>query len=160
MKRVLFVCLGNICRSPAAEGVFRKMVRHAGLEDQIEIDSCGTGGWHENEPPDNRMIHHAKERGYDLSDLRARQIVAPDDFYKFDYILTMDESNKRQVLNLDTQRAHHAKVRPLLSFCRLHQNVTEVPDPYYKEASGFDYVLDLLEDACAELLNHLRQEIR
>jgi len=159
MKRVLFVCLGNICRSPAAEGIFRAMVQKAELTHAIEFDSCGTGGWHVGDSPDARMIAHAKRRGYNLSDLEARQISAPDDFQKFDYILTMDNENLRTVLNLDTKKIHHAKVRPLLTFCRIH-NLQEVPDPYYRDEDGFEHVLDLLEDACEQLLNHLREELR
>ncbi len=158
-KKVLFVCLGNICRSPAAEGIFRHMVKEAGLIDRIHVDSAGTGGWHVGEPPDARMIHHAGLRGYDLRDLEARQFTHPEDFLRFDYILTMDNSNFKTVLNLDTKREHHHKVKPLTSFCRIHK-VTEVPDPYYREADGFDLVLDLLEDACGELLAHLRKELK
>lgn len=156
MTKVLFVCLGNICRSPAAEGVFRHMVREAGLESKIKIDSAGTGGWHEGDAPDGRMIHHASQRGYDIRDLEARQIRAPEDLHEYDYILTMDESNLRNVRALDVKREHHDKIRPLVSFCRIHA-VKEVPDPYYREADGFEYVLDLIEDACRELLAHIRK---
>lgn len=158
-KKVLFVCLGNICRSPAAEGIFRDMVKKEGLENEILVDSAGTGGWHVGEPPDSRMIYHAKKRGYDLSDLEARQFTAPRDFDDYDYILTMDESNLANVLRLDTKKLHHAKVRPLVSFCRIH-SIKEVPDPYYKEEDGFEHVLDLLEDACHELLQHIKQELK
>ena len=153
--RILFVCLGNICRSPAAEGVFREMVRKAGLEKEILVDSAGTGSWHVGDAPDGRMIEHALARGYDLRDLEARQIDTPRDFQEFDLILTMDHSNLRHVLALDSQKKHHHKVKPLVSFCKVHA-VQEVPDPYYREADGFEYVLDLLEDACTELLHHLR----
>lgn len=157
--KVLFVCLGNICRSPAAEGVFRDMVRKAGLEKKIHTDSAGTGGWHEGEPPDARMIHHAKKRGYDISDLEARQIRAPEDFRTYDYIVTMDQSNMRNVLSLDHSKEHHTKVHPLVSFCKIH-SVKEVPDPYYKEEDGFEHVLDLVEDACTELLNHIKKGLK
>ncbi len=159
MKKVLFVCLGNICRSPAAEGVFREMVKREGLADKIKIDSAGTGGWHVGEPPDSRMIQHAKKRGYDLSDLEARQISAPEDFHDYDYILTMDNSNLRNVLALDHKGEHHYKVRPLLTYCKLH-TLTEVPDPYYKEEQGFEHVLDLIEDACSELLATIKKEVQ
>ncbi|MBX3020954.1 MAG: low molecular weight phosphotyrosine protein phosphatase [Bdellovibrionales bacterium] len=158
MKKVLFVCLGNICRSPAAEGVFRDMVRQAGLEGKIKVDSAGTGGWHEGDSPDGRMIQHARQRGYDLSDLEARQIRAPEDLSEYDYILTMDSSNLRNVLALDVKKEHHHKVKPLVSFCRIH-SVQEVPDPYYREADGFEHVLDLIEDACRELLQHVKKEL-
>ena len=157
-KKVLFVCLGNICRSPAAEGVFRHLVREAGLQDDIHVDSCGTGGWHEGEPPDARMIHHAKKRGYDLSGLEARQLVTPGDLEEFDYILTMDPSNLAHVRAQDRERKHGRKIRPLVEFCRIHA-VKEVPDPYYKDEGGFEHVLDLLEDACTELLAHLKKEL-
>jgi len=157
-KRVLFVCLGNICRSPAAEGVFLKMVNDAGLGDQIHVDSAGTGGWHVGEGPDSRMILHAKERGYDLTQLEARQFSAAD-FEKFDYILTMDNSNFRNVINLDVKKQHHSKVKPLTKFCRIH-SIAEVPDPYYDREEGFRHVLDLIEDACTELLAHIQQELK
>ncbi len=157
-KRVLFVCLGNICRSPAAEGIFIKMVQDAGLQDVIHIDSAGTGGWHVGDGPDNRMIRHAKQRGYDLSQLEARQFSSPDDFHNFDYILTMDNSNYRNVTSLDVKKEHHHKVKLMTSFCRVHK-IGEVPDPYYKEDEGFEHVLDLLEDACTELLNHIKTEL-
>jgi protein-tyrosine phosphatase len=151
--------MGNICRSPAAEGVFRHKVRQAELHEYIHIDSCGTGGWHEGEAPDARMIHHAAKRGYQLQDLVARQIQAPHDLQDFDYILTMDHSNLKNVMALDKKGEHRAKIRPLVSFCRIHQ-VEEVPDPYYRAEEGFEHVLDLIEDACDELLVHIKKEIR
>lgn len=155
---VLFICLGNICRSPAAEGIFRHMVRASNLSDQFHIDSAGTGGWHIGDSPDARMADHALQRGYDLSDLLARQIQTPHDFEKFDLLLTMDDSNYRNVLALDPLKRYHHKVKPMLSFCKIH-DVKEVPDPYYRGPEGFEYVLDLLEDSCAGLLDHL-QKIR
>jgi protein-tyrosine phosphatase len=158
-QSVLFVCLGNICRSPAAEGVFLAMVRKAGLHEQIFVDSCGTGAWHVGDGPDNRMIHHAAKRGYDLRQLEARQFKAPEDFRKFDLILTMDQSNLKNILSLDTKRQFHGKVKPLVSFCQNH-SVTEVPDPYYREEDGFELVLDLIEDACAQLLKQLADQSR
>lgn len=157
-KRVLFVCLGNICRSPAAEGIFLKMVQDAGLEKHIHVDSAGTGGWHVGDGPDNRMIRHAKQRGYDLTQLEARQFHS-EDFKNFDYILTMDSSNYKNVISLDVKKEHHHKVKPMTSFCRIHQ-IAEVPDPYYKEEEGFEHVLDLLEDACGELLEHIKKELQ
>ena len=157
-KKVLFVCLGNICRSPAAEGIFRHMVKEKHLEDQIQIDSAGTGGWHQGDGPDNRMIAHAMKRGYDLRNLEARQIQAPEDLQNFDYILTMDDSNLKNVRALDLKGEHHAKIQPLTSFCRIHV-FKEVPDPYYKLEDGFEHVLDLLEDACAELLKKIEKEL-
>jgi protein-tyrosine phosphatase len=123
------------------------------------VDSCGTGGWHEGEAPDTRMIHHAKKRGYDLSQLEARQLRVPEDMQEFDYILTMDNSNLKNVMALDTKKQHVHKVKPLTSFCRIHQ-IEEVPDPYYREATGFDHVLDLLEDACGELVKKLKADLK
>src|SRR6185312_10013964 len=102
-KKVLFVCLGNICRSPAAEGIFLHMVKTHRLHELIHVDSAGTGGWHIGEAPDSRMIAHARRRGYDLSALEARQFAAPEDFLEFDYILTMDDSNFKNVRALDTK---------------------------------------------------------
>lgn len=155
--KVLFVCLGNICRSPAAEGIFRDLVKKEGLEKQILVDSAGTGDWHEGEGPDGRMIMFAKKRGYDLSDLIGRQIKAPHDLEDYDYILTMDESNLRNVRALDPSTKHHVKIQPLTSFCKIH-SIKEVPDPYYREDDGFEHVLDLLEDACTELLLHIKNK--
>lgn len=157
-RRVLFVCLGNICRSPAAEGVFLHMVNRAGLAGEIHVDSAGTGGWHVGDAPDSRMIHHAKQRGYDLTQLEARQFSS-EDFSNFDYILTMDNSNLKNVLNLDVKRQHHHKVKPLTTFCKIH-DVREVPDPYYDRDEGFNRVLDLIEDACAELLEKIKGELK
>lgn len=152
--RVLFVCLGNICRSPAAEGVFLEMVSKAGMSEHIHIDSAGTGHWHIGENPDPRTIAHAKKRGYDLSQLVARQFSAPEDFHNFDYILTMDEANLVRIQSLDFKKEHQPKIQPLTTFCKIHA-VKEVPDPYYKGEEGFELVMDLLEDACEGLLNDI-----
>ncbi len=157
-KNVLFVCLGNICRSPAAEGIFLKMVDKAGLNDHIHVDSAGTGGWHVGDAPDSRMIAHAKKRGYDLTQLEARQF-SEEDFKNFDYILTMDHSNFKNVINLDVKRQFTSKVQRLTSYCKIHE-IQEVPDPYYDREQGFEHVLDLLEDACAELLNKIKGELK
>lgn len=157
-QRLLFVCLGNICRSPAAEGIMNRLIADAGLSDQISCDSAGTSGYHEGEPADSRMIEFAKGRGYDLVTL-SRPFRAPEDFEKFDHILTMDPSNLRNVLKLDSTGQFHAKVKPMVSYCRQH-NVKEVPDPYYQGDDGFHLVLDILEDACGELLNQLQSEIK
>lgn len=159
MKKVLFICLGNICRSPAAEGVFREMVKKEGLQNRIGIDSAGTASWHAGDAPDGRMIYHAKKRGYDLSDLEGRQIRAPEDFKEFDYVLTMDNENLKNVLALDHKQEFKHKIKPLVSFCRMH-SAEEVPDPYYKEEDGFEHVLDLLEDACQQLLLHVKAELK
>lgn len=146
-QSVLFVCMGNICRSPTAEGVFRKLVRDAGREAEFEIDSAGTIGYHAGHPADPRMRSAAAGRGYDLTST-ARQI-AVEDFERFDLIVTMDEDNYRDVLDLSPEAG--ARVVRMCDYCRDHQE-TEVPDPYYGGAAGFQKVIDILEDACANLL--------
>jgi protein-tyrosine phosphatase len=149
MTRVLFVCLGNICRSPAAEGIFRHKVRKS--KASIQVDSAGTGGWHVGEPPDGRMIESAKQRGYDISDLEARQFDSEQDFENFDLILTMDDSNFKHITALDRTGKYQHKIKKATSFCKIH-SVEQVPDPYYREDDGFQLVLDILEDVCDELL--------
>lgn len=155
MNRVLFVCLGNICRSPAAEAIFRQMAATKNIEDRFQADSAGTGGWHVGEMPDGRMTAHAQERGYDLTPLRARQFDPRKDFKDFDLILTMDRSVHKTLLGLvdDTQKG---RVKEMISYCKVH-DVAEVPDPYYKGDDGFELVLDILEDACSELLIQLNR---
>jgi protein-tyrosine phosphatase len=153
---ILFLCMGNICRSPTAHGVFRHLVRHHGLEQQIHVDSAGTHNYHPGEAPDERSQRHAKRRGYDLSDLRARQLQR-DDFARHDLLLAMDWDN----LALAEQRCpdeHRRKLRRLTEFCRRHQ-APVVPDPYYGGHDGFEQVLDLVEDACEGLLDHVRKRI-
>ncbi|MEM8985710.1 MAG: low molecular weight protein-tyrosine-phosphatase [Pseudomonadota bacterium] len=150
MNRILFICLGNICRSPAAEGVFRGKAAAAGLA--VEIDSAGTGGWHAGHAPDARMTAAAKARGVDLSSLRARQ-VALSDFYEFDLLLTMDDSNFADVMAEAPPNAT-AKVRRFLEFAAASK-VRDVPDPYYGGPDGFEHVLDLIEDASDGLVRHL-----
>lgn len=157
MIRVLFVCLGNICRSPTAHGVFRQMVENAGLADQVSVDSAGTAAWHIGKSPDQRSARHAALRGYDLSPLRARQAVA-DDFYQFDYVLAMDKEN---LLNLQQICPAGAPVEPRLLLADFAQsfNQLEVPDPYYGGDAGFEQVLDLVEDACQGLLADIRKRL-
>ena len=149
---VLFVCMGNICRSPTAHGVFRHKVKAQGLEHRIAVDSAGTHNYHPGSPPDDRSQEHAAKRGYDLADLRARQITAAD-FDQYDLILVMDWDNLALVENICPPEHRH-KVRRLTEFC-LTMDSPVVPDPYYGAAEGFDHVLDLVEDACDGLLDHL-----
>ena len=144
---VLFVCMGNICRSPAAEGVFRHMVAAAGRDAEFHIDSAGTHGYHVGHAPDARMSEAAAARGYSL-DSQARRL-AQDDFERFDLIVVMDEENFQNVAALDTGAG--ARVVRMVDFCEAVQ-AHEVPDPYYGGAAGFERVLDILEDACASLL--------
>ena len=154
-QRLLFVCLGNICRSPAAEGVFLHLIAREGLEDRFVVDSAGTGGWHVGNPADRRMRTAAERRGIHLPS-RARQIELAD-FTSFDRILTMDDDNFRNVRSLARElgeRPGLARIEPMTSHCRVHQ-VSEVPDPYYGGEQGFKDVLDLLEDACGGLLETL-----
>lgn len=153
--RVLMVCMGNICRSPTAEGVLRRMLLAARLADEVEVDSAGTFGGHVGSPPDPRAQDHAQARGYDLSALRARQIAVRD-FERFDLILAMDQDNCDRVLRLRPNVAPRGEVRLLLEFGRDPQRPAEVPDPYYGGAESFEQVLDLVEDACRGLVDELR----
>ncbi|GIK88149.1 MAG: low molecular weight phosphotyrosine protein phosphatase [Burkholderiales bacterium] len=154
---VLFVCLGNICRSPTAEAVFRERAARAGLAQRIVVDSAGTGDWHVGRPPDRRAIAHAAKRGYDLTPLRARQ-VAPGDFDRFRWILAMDEANLRDLQAL-RPRAHHGHLGLFLDFAP-SLGVREVPDPYYGGLDGFERVLDLVEEASERLLEHVGRGLR
>ena len=151
--KLLFVCLGNICRSPAAEGVMRRLVQLNGLDAQIECDSAGTYGGHAGELPDARMRRAAAARGYDLQH-RARQFRT-EDFDRHDIILTMDDSNYERVHRLAPSVEAAQKIYRMTDFCRVHPNATHVPDPYYEGAEGFEKVLDLLEDACSGLLDSI-----
>ncbi len=155
--KLLFVCMGNICRSPAAEGVMRHLVTQAGLDSQIQIDSAGTGGWHTGARADHRMRAAATARGYDLTSM-ARQ-VKDTDLEEFDLVLIMDEQNRRDLRAFDRERQHDAKVRFLCEFCT-QRTEKEVPDPYYGGEQGFENVLDLLEDGCAGLLRHVQNQLK
>ncbi len=154
--KLLFVCLGNICRSPAAEGVMRRMIDEAGLGDVILIDSAGTAGWHHGKRADQRMLAAATARGFDLTSF-ARQVQNVD-LEQFDLVLVMDRSNHQDLRAFDRESRHGHKVRLFCEFCSRHQE-TEVPDPYYGGPEGFDKVLDLLEDGCAGVLTHVRQSL-
>ena len=148
---VLFVCMGNICRSPTAEGVFRHFVNEAGLADRIDVDSAGTHAYHVGEPPDRRATAAAERRGVSLADIKARR-VADSDFERFDYIIAMDEDNQARLVD-QAPDEHRSKVRLFLSFASVSE--TEVPDPYYGGAAGFERVLDLVEEASRGLLKTL-----
>ena len=150
--RVLFVCLGNICRSPTAHGVFEAMVAQAGLARSVEVDSAGTGAWHVGEAPDTRATQAARQRGYDLAALRARQFTVAD-FERFDVILAMDGSNLADLQAL--RPASYAGVLALFLDYAEEVGECEVPDPYYGGAGGFDHVLDLVENASRGLLRTL-----
>ncbi len=150
MVSVLFVCMGNICRSPTAEGVFRKLVFDAGRDAEFEVDSAGTIGYHQGERADPRMRAAATGRGYELAS-RARRIELLD-FDRFDLIVTMDEDNYRDVEALNP--GSRARVVRMIDYCEKHE-VPEVPDPYYGGESGFHQVIDILEDSCGNLLRRL-----
>jgi len=154
--KVLFVCMGNICRSPTAEGVFRKVVKDAGLEHKFEIDSAGTIGYHAGERPDQRAQDAASNRGYDLSKQKARQVKARDYEY-YDYILAMDMENLKN-LEAESSDEHRAKIQLFLEFAS-NADTVEVPDPYYGSLNGFDRVLDLVEDASKGLLDHIKGDL-
>lgn len=155
MPRILFVCMGNICRSPAAVGVFRHLLRQETPEwlERIEIDSAGTHGYHTGRPPDPRMVAAALARGIDLSGLRAR-LVQPDDFATFTHILVMDQANLTHLQAIQPQGA--TAIPELLLAPLIDGRPREVSDPYYGGAQGFDQVLDLLEEGCRRLLVRLR----
>ncbi len=153
MIRVLFVCLGNICRSPTAEGVFRALVAAEGLAHAIATDSAGTAAYHVGEPPDPRSRAAALKRGVDISDLRGRQIAA-DDFVRFHYVLAMDRSNYNSLARL-CPRGARERLRLFLEFAPA-ADLDEVPDPYFGGQGGFEQVLDLAEAASAGLLAHIR----
>ena len=153
---LLFVCMGNICRSPTAEAVMRHRLHQHGLAERITVDSAGTHNYHPGKPPDARTQKHAASRGYDLSALRARQILAAD-FDRFDLILTMDWDNQALTESI-CPPAHARKVRRLAEFFQRHSD-TVVPDPYYGGPDDFERVLDLVEDAAEGLIAHCRQRL-
>ena len=156
MVKVLFVCMGNICRSPMAEGVFHKLVSEAGLEDKVSIDSAGTHSYHVGDAPDQRAQAVLREQGIDISGLRGRQVADPD-FKQFDYIVAMDTAN----LNNLKRRApldYQDKIRLMLSYSRKFPNL-DVPDPYFGGGEGFDQVLKMVEDAGQGLLKEIQGEL-
>lgn len=153
MVNVLFVCMGNICRSPMAEGVFRREIAKAGLLDKVNVDSAGTHSYHIGSKPDQRAQNAANKRGVNISGLRGRQ-VADADFEKFDYILAMDNVNLNNLKRRAPARLH-PKIRLLLSYSRRFPNL-DVPDPYYGGLSGFDENLDMIEDAVQGLVKEIQ----
>lgn len=152
---VLFICLGNICRSPAAEGIMKHLVKKRGLDNMIEVDSAGIGAWHVGEKPDRRMRIHGADHGYDFSS-RARQIKH-EDLELFDYIIVMDNENYHDVMALTRTKEEREKVSMITDFCH-HHGHNAVPDPYYGSGREFELVIELLEDACDGLLKHIIKE--
>lgn len=157
--KLLFICLGNICRSPAAEGIMRQMVEERALSNDIIVDSAGIGSWHVGEMPDPRMRKHAARRGYDLSPLRARQFRA-DDFQKFDYIIVMDEENYHDVMERGGVYADARKVLRMKDYFIRYKGQQSVPDPYYGGAEGFERALNLIEDGCEGLFVDVVKKIK
>ena len=163
MIKVLFVCLGNICRSPTAHAVLERKLAMAGLMGLVEVDSAGTAAWHVGKQPDLRSQQAARKRDYDLSHLRARQAIA-DDFLEFDYVLAMDEENLENLKAIVPSR-EGIKANPelfLVSFSTpslVSKGLTQVPDPYYGGKDGFEAVLDMVEDACDQLILDIRSKL-
>ena len=154
--RILFVCLGNICRSPAGEGVMRHIVEKAGLSSKFQIDSAGTGAWHVGEYPDSRMSQAARQRGIDLKSL-GRQVTR-EDFHKFDFVIAMDDDNYR---TCQARRPSDAKshLYPMKEFVH-SKTINGIPDPYYGGPGGFENVLDLVQEGCENLLRHIVEELK
>lgn len=152
--KLLFVCMGNICRSPSAQGVFEKLIEDKGLAEKFEVDSAGTHGYHIGGLPDSRSLEHALRRGVDLRNQRARKVCAAD-FEEFDLIIAMDDDNFFNLQSL-APTEHHNKIKKMMSFAP-HKDYHQVPDPYYGGEQGFELVLDLLEQASEGLLEQIKR---
>ncbi|MDP4763436.1 MAG: low molecular weight phosphotyrosine protein phosphatase [Salibacteraceae bacterium] len=153
MEKILFVCLGNICRSPMAEGAFRHVAKEKGIN--LDLDSCGTGGWHAGEAPDSRMQSTSLAHGVDISDLRARQFEV-EDFDKFDRIYVMDTENRDNVLKLARSQSDRQKVKLMLNEIYPNENKS-VPDPYFGGQQGFEYVFELLMRSAEKVLSEIEK---
>ena len=153
---VLFICMGNICRSPTAEGVLKQMLVDEGLADRVFVDSAGTIAYHSGEPADARMRQFAAKRGYQLDSI-ARQTRAAE-VEKFDLLLTMDRETIENVRRLDRGEKYHDKIRNFCEFCEEHTD-KEVPDPYYGGDAGFEHVMDLIEDGCTQLVKMIKRKL-
>lgn len=153
-KKILFVCLGNICRSPAAHGIMQKFIDNENLQDKFELDSAGLYGGHAGDLPDRRMRQHALRRGYVLDHIS--RPVRPSDFDNFDLIVAMDDSNFTNLRNMAPTLEDKAKVVRMIDFVKGFPQYHSVPDPYYEGSEGFELVLDLLEDGCQNLLSSLK----
>lgn len=156
MKQVLFVCLGNICRSPSAEAVFNAFIKKKGLSDELSCDSAGTAAYHTGNPADYRMRQFAQKRGFELTSI-ARPFDATKDFDRFDYIIGMDKQNVRDLKARSRNENDRKKIYQMTDFCT-SQTYDSVPDPYYGGAAGFELVLDILEDACDGLICKLKEQ--
>ncbi len=155
MRRILFICMGNICRSPCAEAVMQKIVAKNGMGKEIFCDSAGTIDYHKGQPADARMREHAIMRGYDLTSIS--RPFEKDDFEKFDFIITMDEDNFNQINFLDKEKKYTSKIRRMVDYCNSYE-VKEIPDPYYGGIEGFENVLNLLEESCGELFKFVLEK--
>jgi len=156
--KVLFVCLGNICRSPTAQGVFEKMLAAHKLSKHIHVESAGTESLHVGERADIRSRKHAEKRGYSLHS-RSRQFLM-DDFDEFDFIIAMDNSNYYTILSMMTDRKYEEKVHRFIDFCTIYEKkYSEVPDPYYEGEQGFEIVLDIVEDGCTNLITFFQNKL-
>lgn len=155
--RLLFVCLGNICRSPAAEGIMKQKIEDQGLTDRVEVDSAGTSGYHIGDLPDLRMRKHGAKRGYEF-DSKARRFTEQD-FDQFDMILAMDDSNYHNIMQMAPDLISEDKVYRMVHFSKKYTH-DHIPDPYYSGADGFELVLDLLEDACEGLVDELKEKTK
>lgn len=156
-KSLLFVCLGNICRSPSAEAVMKALVVKEGLEKEFFIDSAGTSGWHTGDEADARMKSHARRRGIELTSI-SRKFYPDSDFEEFDMIIGMDDQNIRDLRLVASNKEERSKIYKMTDFCLRFDYVDSVPDPYYGGDQGFELVLDILEDACESLLKKLMAE--
>ena len=154
---LLFVCLGNICRSPAAEGIMKKMIEDEGLSDKISVDSAGTSNWNEGNTPDERMRLHGSKKGYDFDSVA--RTFRSSDFDKFDYILVMDNNNYMNVKRLAKSEEDESKIHRMTDFSIDYSDHDHVPDPYYGGDDGFNLVMSLLEDACKGLLNEIKEKL-
>lgn len=154
--KILFVCLGNICRSPMAETIMNKLIKENHLSNRIMVDSAGIIGFHAGEKADYRMRQHAYQRGYNITHIS--RPINISDFDEFDLIISMDESVYDSLLDKAPSIPHESKVVRMTDFCQIHTDATHVPDPYYGGASGFEHVIDLLEDSCIGLLKYVLED--
>lgn len=154
--KILFVCLGNICRSPMAETIMNKLIKENHLSNRIMVDSAGIIGFHAGEKADSRMRQHAYQRGYNITHIS--RPISISDFDEFDLIISMDESVYDSLLDKAPSIPHESKVVRMTDFCQIHTDATHVPDPYYGGASGFEHVIDLLEDSCIGLLKYVLED--